>query len=441
MPIQIHCPSCAGRFQAPDHATGRNTKCPKCGAPLVVPSVGPQNPESSHRQPPPQPLNREEPTPASLKSPPEPVGVPGGEDFNFALHTNESPPSLPRISPLGSLAPKPIPESYQLDHHTKIAALVAGVGLLIMGVSPLFKWINFATGGMIGLKGDGKIVLGITAAAMAIYIAAIFKQKWYTIAVLMVQAWATVAIFWMGAIVWKVGSIFDLPDVKDNPFAGLLVSQISPGAGLYLGLIGAIAVAAALGFIALRRVGSVIPYCGTQSVSIALGILLALFVGSDRPSEPEVAQLNDRDLLSAFPGAAAIRAAARKKVKWKKTHNVSDTQWDEMIANYEARKHPESVSQTDWWEEAKAKTPAELNKLYPPLQPHEWYRAEWPSGYSQSRELDYGFGDQREMLKVEVMITTEQTCQSRNCTDIWRSSKITKSSMKRSLLKSQKLVS
>jgi hypothetical protein len=85
-----------------------------------------------------------------------------------------------------------------------------------------------------------------------------------------------------------------------------------------------------------------------------------------------------------FPGAKK----AADRAKWKETHNVSDTQWDEMVANFEARKHPESVSTTDWWEEAKDKTPTQLNKLYPPLQPHEWYRAEWAGGYSGSRELD-----------------------------------------------------
>jgi hypothetical protein len=111
-----------------------------------------------------------------------------------------------------------------------------------------------------------------------------------------------------------------------------------------------------------------------------------------------------RTALRSWP--AADRASAQ--AKWKKTHNVSDKQWDELIANFKARKHPESVSTADWWEEAKDKTPAELNKLYPPLQPREWYQAEWPSGFSRSRELDYNFTNKRETLKVEVMIRTER---------------------------------
>lgn len=99
---------------------------------------------------------------------------------------------------------------------------------------------------------------------------------------------------------------------------------------------------------------------------------------------------------------------ASAQAKWKQTHNVSDTQWETMIATYTMRKRPQSVTQTDWWEEAKDKTPAELNKLYPPLQPREWYRAEWTGGLSgASRDLDYLFIDRRQNLKVNLMIRTE----------------------------------
>ena len=280
--------------------------------------------------------------------------------------------------------------------HTKIAALAAAVGLAVLAVSPLFKWINFASGGVIGLKGDGKIVLGITLVAIAICIAVLIRPKWLKVGVLAVQAWGTVAVFWMAALIWKVGSVLDSSDIKDNPFAALvaalLATQITPGAGLYLGLIGALMVAAALGFIAVRRLlasGSIRVYFVTQGLSVALGILLAFFVGPSGPSKDETAQPKGPDLSWPFPGAnkAADRAAAQ--AEWKKSHNDSDRKWDEMIANYKARKHPESVDETEWWEEAKDKTPAELNKLYPPLQPREWYGAEWSSGLRRSREFDF----------------------------------------------------
>ena len=254
--------------------------------------------------------------------------------------------------------------------HTKIAALAAAAGLAVLAVSPLFKWINFASGGVIGLKGDGQIVLGITLVAIGICIAVLIKPKWLKAGVLAVQAWGTVAVFWMAALIWKVGSVFDSSDIKDNPFAGLLASQISPGAGLYLGLIGALVVAAALGFVAVRRLlasGSIKAYFATQGLSVALGILLAFFVGPSGPSkhdtaEPKAPDLSQPfppgdtdevehgraepkapDLSQPFPGArkAADRAAAQ--AEWKKSHNVSDRKWDEMIANYKARKHPNTT--------------------------------------------------------------------------------------------------
>ena len=122
--------------------------------------------------------------------------------------------------------------------HTKIAALAAVLGLVVLAVSPFFKWMNFASGGVIGLQGDGKIVLAITLVAIAICIAVLIKPKWLQAGVLAVQAWGTVAVFWMAALVWKAGSAFDSSYIKDNPLAGLLATQIGPGAGLYLGLIG-----------------------------------------------------------------------------------------------------------------------------------------------------------------------------------------------------------
>jgi hypothetical protein len=124
-------------------------------------------------------------------------------------------------------------------------------------------------------------------------------------------------------------------------------------------------------------------------------------------SNREAAQPKDSDLAWPFPGAKKAADRASAQAKWNKSHNVSDKQWKEMIANYKARKHPQSVTEMDWWEEAKDKTPAELNRLYPPPQPKEWYRAKWPTGFSRSRELDFSFTDRREKLKVTVVIRTE----------------------------------
>jgi predicted Zn finger-like uncharacterized protein len=39
MPIAIACPSCSGKFKAPDNAAGRTVKCPKCGSTIDVPDA------------------------------------------------------------------------------------------------------------------------------------------------------------------------------------------------------------------------------------------------------------------------------------------------------------------------------------------------------------------------------------------------------------------
>ena len=174
----------------------------------------------------------------------------------------------------------------QFDNYQKISAWIAGSGLLILGLSPFSKWIKLGAGGVTGLAGDGKILLAVTVLAAAAYSAAIVKRKWLTPVLLSVQAWGTIAMFWMGTLIWKVGSILDSPDMKDNPFAAMFsMMLISPGAGLYLGLIGGIAVAGALGFLVVRlllTVRNLKPFYASQGIACALGILINV-ISRSRP--------------------------------------------------------------------------------------------------------------------------------------------------------------
>lgn len=272
MPIPVVCPSCATKLRASDNMAGCKAKCPKCGAVLAVPKPGAQ-----FAHPPlPRSVTSPEPTPEAVS-----VQRPEDFDFDFAFAADAN-GSLPAS---GESRRKSVRSDVltfqQLDTPTRIAALVAIAGLLLLAISPLFHWVNLASGGVIGLKGDGKIVLAITVVAIAICVAVMIKPRWLMAGVFTVQAWGTIAVFWMAALIYKVGSIFDSADLKDNPFAGLLATQISPGAGLYLGLISALAVAAALGFVAVHRSvrsDSLWLYFGMQSLSAALGILLAFFV-------------------------------------------------------------------------------------------------------------------------------------------------------------------
>ncbi len=41
MPIQVTCQSCRGKFNAPDSAAGKKTKCPTCGGVIQIPTPAP----------------------------------------------------------------------------------------------------------------------------------------------------------------------------------------------------------------------------------------------------------------------------------------------------------------------------------------------------------------------------------------------------------------
>lgn len=396
MPIIFVCPSCTVKMQIPDVAGGRQTKCPKCGIVLVVPK-------------------------------------PDTEEFPFATTPEASTPQLTGELPCKKPIPNTIPAFRQLDAHTKIAVLLTILGLSVLSLSPLFPWINFAGGGQIGLKGDGKIVLGITLITIAIYIAVLIKPKWFKTGVIAVQIWGTVAIYWMVAHIWKVSSIADSSDVKNNPFAVLIATQISPGTGLYLGLISALVVTVTLGFIALRRsVGfnSLGSYFAGQGISLVICIFLAIYVDPLNTSKPLTTKSNTPDpsnpiwdfnnetTNNQIKEENELRERSltmRKKInddqsKWKQTNHVSEKDWQDLIANYKYRKQPKNVYEIDWWKEAENKTPSELNELYPPKQPKEWYQAEWhrnPYFRSNERELDYSIDGKKQKLKIKVLVRTE----------------------------------
>ena len=290
----------------------------------------------------------------------------------------------------------------------------AGIGLFILAISPFFNWVTFGAIGVMGLSGDGKIVFGVTLLAAATFAFALARGQWVAPILLGVQAWGTLAVFWMGALIWKVGSVLtSSPELKDNPFAVMLAVQIGPGAGLYLGMIGGIVVSAALGYVTLRRLsasGGLKPYYATQALSFALGILLAFFVGPDRPSKAK--STGTKEVIPAFPSfsiADQMPVIEDPEEEWRKKHNVSTAKWEEMIANFTARKLPESVTAKEWWEEAEDKTPAQLDEAYPPLKPREWYRAAWAGGFSKSRRLDdiYSTGRRKHCLYMTLYIRTE----------------------------------
>lgn len=172
------------------------------------------------------------------------------------------------------------------DKNQVISTWIASGGLLVVAFSPFFKWVAIGAGGVTGIAGDGRILLAITLLVSAAFAAAIVKNKFFIPVLLSVTSWGIITTFWMGSLIWKLGSLFDAQEVKDNPFAAIFSSiLVSPGAGLYLGLIGGIVVAAAAGFIAVRRLlllGNIKLFYLSQGIACLIGILLAVFVGPGR---------------------------------------------------------------------------------------------------------------------------------------------------------------
>jgi phage FluMu protein Com len=58
MPISVVCPSCNQRLSAPDKSAGRNAKCPKCSAVVVIPTADAQWPQAAEAKNSDQPIVR-----------------------------------------------------------------------------------------------------------------------------------------------------------------------------------------------------------------------------------------------------------------------------------------------------------------------------------------------------------------------------------------------
>ena len=187
-----------------------------------------------------------------------------------------------------------------------LAIGIGGIGLLLLCISPFFSWATFGNEGSIGLDGDGKIVLAVSVIALGVFVAATVKENWFTPLVLVIQSWGTLAAFWMGAIIWKIHSA--VADLGPNPFAMMIARQISPGAGLYVGLIGSMVIVSALGFVIVRRLlgSSLQPFYATQSISLILGALLTIYVTSSRPPFDDRTHKSMPDLAKTTPVTSSL---------------------------------------------------------------------------------------------------------------------------------------
>ena len=187
--------------------------------------------------------------------------------------------------------------------------------MVVLAVSPFFRWVQFGRGGVSGISGDGKIVLCFSVLALVCLVIGIMNARWLTPLYLGVQVWNTIAIFWMGRLIWLIESAFNNSELKDNPLASLITSQVGAGVGLYLGLIGSLLAGGAVGFILVRRMsqsGGIPLYFAIQGIGLLLGIVVALLVGSDR-LRPSAVRGNGLQIKMSSLSTSSL----------KKPHNVS----------------------------------------------------------------------------------------------------------------------
>jgi len=275
--IEFKCSECGKQLRVKDDAAGKKGKCPQCGTVLLVPAK-----QESSLQP-------------ADSRPNDGIGD---------VEQRTAPPTTEGANPRAGAAdaqkaPSPVANdtrSEYLDNPIKIALAAGGVGLVILALSPLFKWINFGAGGVTGISGDGKIVLGITVVSIIALGLAVFARRRIAAASLGVGAWGTIALFWMGGLIWKVGSLLESSEAEGNPFAAMLATQVSPGSGLYIGLIGGLIAAGALGYVAYRQLQEAgrprVFYIG-QVCALVLGVLVAAVVGPDsKPTSSNSASLS-----------------------------------------------------------------------------------------------------------------------------------------------------
>ena len=208
----------------------------------------------------------------------------------FASTTDQiSPPPMPQARPpmpkvttvVPSVAEAPASSPrFSLDTYQIVLLSVGAVCLLVLAISPFFNWVTIFAGGVSGIQGDGKIVAVISLViGVLLGIELAFNKRAVT-SVLLAQAWGTVAALWMVGEVLRVGAFAKAPEMRDNPFGLMLVTQVGPGAGLFLGMIGGIGLAVAFGILTFQFLKTRYVFAGTQTLSVLIGIGIAMALGS-----------------------------------------------------------------------------------------------------------------------------------------------------------------
>ena len=142
--IEFACSQGGKRLKVKTNWQESAGKCPHCGTSLQVPPAAPTT--SSVEQP--------------LRSVHEEPNAPP-----IGSSTLENPiPATTTLSPRTAPVAK---SDAALDQTLKVSLAVGLLGLFLLALSPLFKWIQVGAEGITGIAGDGKIVLAISVVFIA----------------------------------------------------------------------------------------------------------------------------------------------------------------------------------------------------------------------------------------------------------------------------------
>jgi len=197
---------------------------------------------------------------------------------NEPASTIKTPPPLPG----GDLDANVASVVQPLRAYFTIAIWVTGGGLLLTCLSPFFYWIRVGAFGMTGLAGDGKFLLAISILAFVAFFASFARINLKFPLLVCVQAWGIIVAFWMLALIIKASSIANPASADENAFVPLFAMLISPGIGLYIGLIGGFCVAGALGYLIamqFQEKRSVKAFVAIESFAVCMGLVIAVLIG------------------------------------------------------------------------------------------------------------------------------------------------------------------
>jgi hypothetical protein len=214
-------------------------------------------------------------TPVVGQSTPPPLPVPS------AVPVPEPVKSAPQhCDVLPSVVGKPVPSRHPpIDTYHGVLLGVGAACMVILAISPCLTWVTIMGGGMLGIEGDGKIVLILTLVLGVGLGIDLLIYRWASVSVLLAQAWGTIASLWMVGEIWRVFAIRQSPETHDNMFGQMFALQISPGVGLFVGLFGGLGLAIAFALLTIQRLKKHYAFAITQALSLLVGLGIAAVLG------------------------------------------------------------------------------------------------------------------------------------------------------------------